>query len=349
MEYTSLIRGRGRPHSQLQTLWYYVSRVPGERITRGRIHVTFGSGDFRYELVDDWARVPRDWSFVDVGGIGIDGDDNVYVLNRSDRPVIVFDREGKQLRDWGAGFFLRAHGCRIAADGSVFCTDDGNHVVGKFTPQGDLLMLLGEKGRPSDTGYTRTWEVWQSTSTIARGGPPFNRPTGVAVTSQGDFYVSDGYGNSRIHHFGPEGGLLASWGEPGGEPGRFRLPHDVVVDSKNRLIVADRENSRLQLFNAEGNLLGIWHDVIRPTGLFIDRHGFVYVSEMCLRVSIFDVDGRLVTRWGNPGPVRDDALFLAPHAVAVDSRGDIYVGEVSNTYAKTDKGPRTIQKFARVR
>ena len=309
----------------------------------------YGNGDFQYELIDRWARVPEGWSFVDVGGIGIDADDNVYVLNRSESPVKVFTRDGEPLRDWGAGFFLRAHGCRIVADGSVFCTDDGNHVVAKFTPQGELLLLLGEKGKASDTGYTRTWEVWQSTSTIARGGPPFNRPTGVTVNSSGDIFVSDGYGNSRVHRFSPKGALKASWGEPGGEPGRFRLPHDVVLDSKERLVVADRENSRLQIFDQDGNLLEIWHDVIRPTGLFVDAHGYVYVSEMALRVSVFDPDGRLVTRWGNPSPVRDEALFLGPHAVAVDSHGDVYVGEVSKTYAGTDKGARTIQKFARVR
>jgi DNA-binding beta-propeller fold protein YncE len=312
-------------------------------------HVRYGVGDFQYELVDDWARVPPGWSFVDVGGVGIDTSDSVYVLNRSDKPVVVFSRDGEWLRDWGEGYFLRAHGCRIVRDGPVYCTDDGHHVVASFTPQGELLMQLGEKGCPSDTGYTRTWEVWQSTSTVARGAPPFNRPTGVAVTQEGDLFVSDGYGNSRIHRFNADGTLRASWGEPGGEPGKFRLPHDIVLDSKGRLIVADRENSRLQLFDLEGNLLGIWHDVIRPTGLFVDGQGYVYVSELCLRVSVFDADGRLVTRWGNPSPVREEALFLAPHAVAVDSRGDVYVGEVASTYAKTDKGPRTIQKFARVR
>ena len=309
----------------------------------------YGQGDFQYELIDEWAKVPQGWSFIDVGGIGIDTEDNVYVLNRSESPVKVFTPDGEPLRGWGTSFFGRAHGCRIAPDGSVFCTDDGNHVVAKFTPQGDLLLQLGERGKPSNTGYTRTWEVWQSTSTIVRGGPPFNRPTGVTVNTDGDIFVSDGYGNSRVHRFGSGGELKASWGEPGGEPGRFRLPHDIVLDSRGRLIVADRENSRLQLFDQEGNLLEIWHDVIRPTGLFVDTAGYVYVSELCLRVSVFDPDGHLVTRWGNPSPVRDDALFLGPHAVAVDSRGNVYVGEVSRTYAGTDKGARTIQKFARIR
>jgi hypothetical protein len=73
----------------------------------------------------------------------------------------------------------------------------------------------------------------------------------------------------------------------------------------------------------------------------------VYVTELCRRVSIFTLDGELLARWGNEGHAPESPLFLAPHTVAVDSRGDLYVGEVSMTHAKVDKGARTLQKFAR--
>ena len=308
----------------------------------------YGTGKPQYEVVPDWARVPEGWSFIDIGGIAVDRNDNVYVLNRSEFPVMVFDCDGNILSHWGEGFFKRAHGSRLAPDGSIFCTDDGDHCVAKFSLQGDLLMTLGQKGVPSDTGYRRTWYVFQSTSTIRHPGPPFNRPTGIAIAPAGDIFISDGYGNCRIHRFDRDGVLLHSWGEPGGEPGHFRLPHDIALDSKGRLLVTDRENSRIQLFTQDGDLLGIWHDVIRPTGIGIDKDGLVYVSELSLRVSVFDIDGRLVTRWGNDSSVRDEALFLAPHTVAVDSHGDVYVGEVSRTHAGTDRGANTIHKFRRV-
>ena len=312
--------------------------------------MTYGQGDFQYELVEDWAQVPERWgSLMDVGGVAVDAEDNVYVLNRSEHPVIVFDRHGKYLRDFGAGFFLRAHGSLIATDGAVFCTDDGNHVVAKFTPEGERLLTLGTKGQPSDTGYFRTWEVWQSTSTVRYPGPPFNRPTGVAVNAEGDIFVSDGYGNCRVHRFDAVGKLKFSWGEPGGEPGQFRLPHGIAIDAQGRVLVADRENSRIQLFSQDGAFLEQWHDVIRPTGLFIDKNGIVYVSEFCLRVSIFNSDGELLSRWGNTTPVKEGALFLAPHGIAADSHGDVYVGEVSKTYSGVDRGIRTIQKFRRIR
>ncbi len=309
----------------------------------------YGTGDLQYELVAGWAKVPAGWSFVDVCGIAVDREDNVYVLNRSEHPVIVFDRDGNILRRWGHGLFRRAHGARLAPDGSIFCTDDYDHFVAKFTTDGQVLMTLGQKGAVSDTGYRHTWDVFQSTSTILRSGPPFNRPTGVAITPAGDIFVSDGYGNARIHRFDATGKLLYSWGEPGGEPGNFRLPHDIAVDARGRLLVADRENSRIQLFDQDGNLLEVRYSVIRPTGICIAPDGLVYVSQLCLRVSVFDEDGRVVTEWGNASTVKEEALFVAPHAVAIDSHGDVYVGEVATTHAKTDRGARTIQKFARVR
>ncbi len=175
----------------------------------------YGTGTLQYEEIPAWAKVPDGWSFVDIGGIAIDGEDNVYVLSRSEYPVLVFDRGGAIQRKWGEGLFTRAHGARLSPDGSIFCTDDGAHFVAKFTPTGELLMTLGQKGVSAETGYRHTWDVFQSTSTIAQAGPPFNRPTGVAITGAGDIFVSDGYGNSRVHHFDAAGKLLHSWGNPG--------------------------------------------------------------------------------------------------------------------------------------
>ena len=307
----------------------------------------YGAGKYTYELVDGWAKLPEGWSFLDVGGISIDSQDKLYILNRSEQPIMIFDREGNLLNSWGEGFFNRAHGSCIGLDGSLYCTDDRNHIVAKFTPEGKLLMTLGTKGQASDTGYIRTFDSWESLARIQRSAPPFNRPTGVAVTPSGEIYIADGYGNARIHKFTSDGKLLFSWGEPGGAPGQFRLPHNIWLDKQERVWIADRENSRIQIFSAQGEFITEWTDVIRPTDVFIDDEETVYVSELCLRVSIFAADGKLLARWGNEGKDKETALFHAPHAIAVDSRGDLYVGEVSMTSAGVDKGSRTIQKFAR--
>jgi len=307
----------------------------------------YGADRYRYELVDGWAKCPEGWSFVDVCGLAIDWQDRVYVLNRGNHPVMVFDRDGNLLTSWGEGFFKRAHGSCIGPDGSIYCTDDGTHTVSKFTSEGKLLSVLGSKDQPSDTGYVQQPGLAESLATIKRGGPPFNRPTGVALSPSGEIYVSDGYGNARIHKFTPDGTLLFSWGEPGDAPGQFRLPHSVRVDREGRVWLADRENNRIQIFDAQGELLNQWTDLNRPTDLFIDAEETVYISELSRRVSIFTIDGKLLARWGNEGQVKETDLFIAPHAIAVDSQGDLYVGEVSGTHDGIDRGSKTVQKFAR--
>ena len=309
--------------------------------------MTFGDGDHRYELVEDWARLPAGESFRDVASVRIDADDRVFVLNRSDRPVMVFDPGGERVATWGEGEFSdRPHGMGIGPDGNVYCTDDGAHTVTGFTPDGEPLLTLGRENEPSDTGYRDVEDSFERLASITRAAGPFNRPTGVAVADSGDIFVADGYGNARVHAFGPDGELRRSWGSPGPGEGEFRLPHSIGVDGEERVWVADRENSRIQIFDADGTFLAQWRDLIRPTDLCVDG-GTVFVSELCNRVSVFTVEGELLTRWGNAGHAGEEPLFLAPHAVAVDSRGDVYVGEVSFTYAGTDRGARTIRKFER--
>ena len=307
----------------------------------------YGAAEYTYELVDGWAKCPEGWSFLDVCGLSIDSQDRVYVLNRSAHPVMVFDREGNLLRSWGEGFFRRAHGTCIGRDGSVYCTDDYNHTVSRFSPEGELLMMLGDKDQPSDTGYVKQAEFFASLATIKRSGPPFNRPTGVALSASGEIYVSDGYGNARVHKFTPDGTLLFSWGEPGVAPGQFRLPHCVCTDGQDRVWVADRENNRIQIFDPQGKFLRQWTGIGRPDDIFIDGSGVVYVAELERGVAIFTMDGRLLARWGCQGGTSETDLFIAPHAIAVDSRGDLYVGEVCHTHCGIDRGARAVQKFAR--
>jgi sugar lactone lactonase YvrE len=169
----------------------------------------------------------------------------------------------------------------------------------------------------------------------------------VTVLDSGEIFVADGYGNARVHRFSPEGDLIQSWGAPGPNPGEFGLTHSIHHDADDRIWVTDRENSRIQIFDTDGEFITEWTDLIRPTDLAI--HGdTVVVSELCKRVSVFTLDGELLTRWGNEDHPDDDLLFVAPHSVAVDSNGDLYVGAVASTYENIDRGARTIQKFERV-
>jgi DNA-binding beta-propeller fold protein YncE len=297
--------------------------------------------EFGYDADDRWAKLPPGWGWAEVAAVATDSQDRVYVFNRGEHPVLVFARDGTFLGSWGEGLFARPHGITVGPDDAVYCTDDRDHTVRKFTPGGGLLLTLGASGRPSDTGATG-----MDYRTVVRAGLPFHYPTNLAVAPDGGLYVSDGYGNARVHKFAPDGRLLLSWGEPGGGPGQFRLPHGVAVDRDGIVYVADRENSRVQLFTPGGQYLSEWTDVARPCQVFVDAAGDVYVAELGFRaggwpgtpapgaeapggrVSVFGRHGELRARWGGGRSPCAPGDFFAPHGICVDSRGDVYVAEV---------------------
>jgi hypothetical protein len=338
---------------------------------------TFGDGAYRYTVVEGWEQLPEGWTHVDVAGVATGADDRVYLFTRGTPRVIVYEADGTFVRSWGEDLFHDrpvgcAHGITIGPDGAVWCVDDGNHTVKKFTPEGELLLTLGTSGVPSDTGYIGP-QAGISGSTllgsIKRGGPPFNRPTNLAFSPNGDFYVSDGYGNARVHHFSPDGTLVQSWGEPGTGPGEFNLPHGIAVHPDGRVFVADRENDRIQIFSPDGEYVDQWLDTQRPTQLQIGADGVVHVAELWRRVgevsqrlgraeidapariSVLAPDGSVLSRWGGPNRC-DPGMLCAPHSLALDSRGDLYVGEVTYTFGvsrgDTPADCHTFQKFARV-
>jgi DNA-binding beta-propeller fold protein YncE len=301
-----------------------------------------------------------------VAGVATDAQDRVYVFNRSDHPVIVYEPDGRFLGSWGEGVFTRPHGITIH-DGVVYCADDTDHTVRAFTLEGKLLWTLGTPNQPSDTGYSP--EGRANLTSIRRGAGPFNRPTRLAVAPSGEMYVSDGYGNARVHRFSADRQLIQSWGEPGAEPGQFHLPHSVWVHTDGRVFVCDRENDRVQIFSPSGELLTIWTNVTRPGDLWIDGDGHVFVGEMAwnmaethlngqpflearsAQMSVRDLDGNLLTRWGGDDPCAPGS-FASPHGLCLDSHGDLYVGEVIHTaLSRGDRwhpGCDALQKFARV-
>lgn len=328
-------------------------------------HVTVGQEPFRYRAIAGWEQLPPGYAFGEVAGIAIDSQGQVLIFNRSEHPVIVFDRAGNFLRSWGEGQFVRPHGITIGPDDAIYCVDDLDHTVKKFDPDGRLVFTLGTSGRAADTGA-----VGVDYRTIRRAAGPFNCPTNLALAANGELFIADGYGNARVHCFSPDGKLLRSWGEPGAGPGQFHVPHGIAVDLQGNVIVADRENSRLQRFTPEGEYLDQWTDVARPCQVTIDAMGNVFVAELGFRagmfpgnvarpdqttggrVSIFDSSGRLLSRFGggdNPCAAGD---FFAPHDLAIDRHGDFYLGEVvqsaGGNRGLVDPACHSLQKFARV-
>lgn len=313
--------------------------------------VTVGSGKFRYEVIEGWGKLPDGWTFHEVAAVGVDRKDQVYVFTRGEHPIIVFDKEGNFLRSWGEGVFKRAHGVTMGPDDTIYCTDDGDHTVRKCTLDGEILLQLGIPGKPAP---------YQS-------GEPFNRCTHVALSPKNEIYVSDGYGNSRVHKYSPDGKLLLSWGEPGCDPGQFNIVHNICADRDGYVYVADRENHRVQVFDGNGKYETQWNNMYRPCALYMDASAdpLCYIGELGPampvnkdipnlgnRVNIYDKHGKHLARLGDIRPGEAPGQFIAPHGIALDSRGDIYVGEVSWTIMGQRLNPprelRSLQKLKKL-
>ncbi|MEE8442351.1 MAG: peptidyl-alpha-hydroxyglycine alpha-amidating lyase family protein [Dehalococcoidia bacterium] len=287
---------------------------------------TVGSGDFKYELVTDWAKMPRYWSFGPASDAAVNSRDEVHVFSRGSHPLTIWDTDGNFISSWGEGTFSgNPHGICIAPDDSVWLVDRDYHIATHYTPDGKVIKELGTKLAPAPSFQ----------------GKPFNMPTGLSVAPNGDLFVSDGYGGHRVHRFSPDGELLLSWGRQGTGPGEFALVHNVWVDKDSRVFICDRENSRIQIFDAEGNFLEEWTDLARPADVSI-LNDVVYVGEagrdrVESGVSVWTLDGTLITRWRNG----EGGLVMAgSHGLGVDNQGSIYITQAL--------GNGAVQKFQRV-
>ncbi len=274
--------------------------------------ITIGMGDFVYEYQPQWAQLPAGEAFQGPSAVAVDSQDRVYVFQRRGPPVMVFDQQGNFLSGWTRrdGLLEDAHHLYIGPDDSVYLADRDAHQVLKCTTDGGVLMALGNR-------YTAALQA------------PFNHPSDIAVAPGGDIYVSDGYGNSSVHRFSPDGTHLASFGNPGSGPGQFRVPHSIRVANDGRVYVCDRENSRVQVFSPDGAFLDQWTDFKYPMGVHIDAAQNVYVTDQVPRISVFNLDGELLAR---------GRTFEFGHNVYSDSRGDIYAVDTAN---------QRVQKFVK--
>jgi len=314
--------------------------------------VILGSKQFRYEVSgDNWGKLPEGWFYKEATSVDVDSKDNVYVFNRGNHPMIVFDRNGNIVRSWGEGMFTNPHGVTIGPDDTVWCVDNGDHSIRQFTPEGKLLFTLAEN-EPSPM----------------MSGKPFNGPTRVAIDRRnGEILVADGYGNARVHRFSADGErLLASWGESGTEPGQFNIVHDIAIDRSGRIYIGDRENRRIQVFSPDGKFETQWVNFSRTTAVHVSRGDdeLVYVGEyfggdaegcriamrLGPRVSILDTSGKLLARLGEHPFGDEPGRFYAPHALATDSRGDIYVAEVSYSekYDRRTDPPKELRSMQKL-
>jgi peptidylamidoglycolate lyase len=299
-----------------------------------------------YRVVPGWPSLPEGIVLGQVAGVGVDSRGDVFVFHRAERvwegeeltldlihspTVLVLDDEtGNLLESWGADMFVMPHGLTIDGEDNLWLTDVGLHQVFKFNHTGNLLLVLGERGVPGE----------DSTH--------FNMPTDVAIAPDGSFYVSDGYVNSRITKFSPDGEYITSWGNKGTAPGEFDVPHSIALDSQGHIYVADRGNARLQIFDEAGQFITEWRgrSLGRPWAVRISASGDVFIVDGGdqaefwpdrARILKLDSEGKILASFGSYGGA--PGQFIWPHTIALGPDGALYIGEVAT-------GMR-IQKFTK--
>jgi hypothetical protein len=282
----------------------------------------------KYRLVEGWAELPdgvEAWG--QTIGVEIDADGYLWVFHRCFQnhclgrddvaPVLEYDSSGRLVGGWGHGMFVWPHGFHLDPAGNLWTTDAragegiGQQVI-KFARDGTVLMRLGTPG-------------------VAGGGPyTFDGPADVAVAPNGDVFVADGHGNSRIVRYTSEGRYVKEWGTHGTGPGEFDEPHSLAFDSRGRLFVGDRMNQRIQVFDQDGRFLTAWTGIM-ASGLHITPDDVLYVADYQLREGIVIANARDFSEIG----FIDGTLA---EGVTIDARGNVYTGEVI---------PRNLKKFER--
>jgi DNA-binding beta-propeller fold protein YncE len=259
--------------------------------------------------------MPAGWKFGRVSAVAVNSQREVFVFQRGPNadPIIVFDANGRYLRSWGKGMFGNPHGMRVDRDDNLWLTDNGDHQVMKFSREGKLLLTLGIKKKAGTDDKT------------------FDRPTDIAFGRNGDVYISDGYGNSRVVRFSPEGRYIHAWGERGTGPGQFNTPHSVAVDSKGLVYVSDRENNRIQIFDAAGKFLKQWKHLGATQNIFITQHDEMWIithRDNIENITYDTLAGRIMKIDLGTGKILG-AMESPGHWIHAAPSGEIFIGSLT--------------------
>lgn len=289
-----------------------------------------------YGVVHGWPSYPAGFLIGDGSGVAATRDGEVLAFHRANRQwvdplpldpiagstLIAFDaRTGRTLRQWAGGMFALPHGLSVDGQKNVWVTDIALQQVFKLSPEGQVLLTLGERG------------------VAGNDERHFNRPTDVLAMPDGGFYVSDGYGNARVMKFDSNGRFQFEWGSPGSGPGQFKTPHSLALLSDGSIAVADRNNSRIQIFDQRGRYLSQWKlpGRLRPFAIAtLPGKRVVVVGNAGRADDVPDTSGGIIAEeTGRPlstfgGYGRADGQFIAVHDVATDAAGAVYAINVAD-------------------
>ena len=260
-----------------------------------------------------WGKLPAGLEWEAASQVSTTPEGQIVVLRRANPFFVVMTPAGDVVRTWGENLFKVAHGLRIDRKGFLWVTDNTDNFVQKYSPDGKLLLTLGQRG-------------------VAGGNDSktnFDGPADVFVLPDGDILVADGYRNSRVVRFASDGSFKSIiGGTKGSEPGQFNVPHAVVADSRGRVIVADAENSRIQVFDQSGKFLEQWTDfTAKPRGsMYITPDDTLYVSHVDSESISIMKNGKVIERVTGVGG--------RPHGVTLDQQGNIYVANPASRSVK---------------
>lgn len=266
-----------------------------------------------YNVIPNFFQLPADEHFVEPAGVAVNSKGHIYIFHRGKHPLMEFDSSGKFLRSIADDLFVTAHMVRIDPDDNIWTTDIGSHVVLKLNPDGRVLLALGRMRIPGD-------DVLH-----------LNQPTDVAWDRDGNIYVTDGYGNSRVLKFDKYGRVISGWGMKGTGPGQFDTPHTITIDG-DMVYVGDRENARIQIFNRNGQFLRQWR-LGSPFSLVIGPDHFLYMADSIAgRILKIDSQGKVVGSFEGPQP--GQGPHFDPHQIAISPDGSIFTAEVLGWHAE---------------
>ncbi len=277
-----------------------------------------------FHLVENFFHYPANSVVGRVSGIAVGPTGNIVALNRGYHPVLEFKSDGTFVRSWGegSGMFIGAHALRFDPQGNLWYVDAADNIIYRFDSEGRTVGTLGTNPEPW------TWLTHVIEHAVP-GKAQFYQETDIGWAKDGNMFVSDGYGNSRVAKFNKDGIFVKSWGERGTEPGNFNTPHSLVVDNNDVIYVADRGNSRIQVFNTEGELKGVWKLPTAPWALCLTNgpNQVMFVGSVG-RVYKMDLTGKILGAFGRPG--RMPGTIDSVHGISCPDEKAVYL---ANLYA----------------
>jgi DNA-binding beta-propeller fold protein YncE len=291
------------------------SAVLSELPLAAQSHPAPSASPLPYRAVENWAKLPEGFNLGECSGVAVDKSDNVWVFNRGSHPVVEFDKNGKMLQAWNDVPVKSSHGIRVDPEGNIWLIDVAGHKVLKMSPSGHVLMVLSAVGGAAGDQNAKY---------------SFNRPTNVGFAPDGSFFITDGYGNSRVAKYSKDGEYITQWGSKGTGDNQFNIVHDIAIDSAGKLYIADRENDRIQIFDQSGNFLGKWSNLGAAWGLvYVPRQNVFFLSDgVNDEIIKLDAAGKILGKIGSHG--KGPGKLHYPHSLAVDSSGALYVAEILN-------------------